>query len=182
MTAFARVITLGRNDTMPKVVRIPVGVGVDGTVIRAPITIQADEAICPECKGTGEDPFWDDWCERCRGQGIITIEQDTSAGRCLPAAGVGRPVFGSVAGRPLNTGVPPASGATAEPSRVQKTKARTVLRLRVPKSSSASYRPAEDMPPDALPGTLDRVMDVVTTLSGLVVFGGIGYFFLVLAA
>jgi hypothetical protein len=38
------------------------------------------------------------------------------------------------------------------------------------------------MPPDALPGTFERVMDVVTTLSGLVVFGGIGYFFLVLAA
>jgi hypothetical protein len=90
MTAFARVITIGRNNAIPKVVRLPIGVGVDGCTISAPVTIQPDEFVCPDCKGFGYDAYADGAadCDRCGGGGIITNDEDeiSAVSRCLPAA------------------------------------------------------------------------------------------------
>ena len=177
MVATARVITIGRNSDMPKVVRIPMGVGVDGCVIRAPITIRGDQTICPACEG------WGDNCQRCDGDGIVDVEQETAAvSRCLPAAAVGRSdLRAKPAERPLHSGMMPASRATGDLSRhnVERGTRSSVLRS-VP-SSSASHRPAADMPPIALQGILERVLDGVTVLAGMLVFSSIAYFFLVLA-
>lgn len=83
MTAYARIITIGRNCDMPKVVRIPLGVRVDGTSVTAPLTIQPDEILCPVCKGRGSvtecspNPSVRDrdvQCDRCEGNGIVEVE------------------------------------------------------------------------------------------------------------
>lgn len=175
MNAFARVITIGKNSDMPKIVKIPVGVGVDGCVIRAPITIRGDEMLCPECKGWAED------CGRCGDRGIV-MDENASADRCLPAAEVGRPGVRPSSGRPPSSGMTPVARATGDLSRSihnQERGTHTVLRS-VP-SSSASRRPAADMPPIALQGTLEHVMDAVTVISGMIVFSALAWFFLVLS-
>lgn len=83
MTAYARILTIGRNDTMPRTYTLPIGVGVDGTVFTHRITLQPDEILCPDCKGQGDiecssnNPSVRDWterCERCDGHGIIEVE------------------------------------------------------------------------------------------------------------
>ena len=83
MTAYARIITIGKNSTMPRTYTLPIGVGVDGTVFTHRITLQPDEILCPECKGQGEiecsdiNPSVRDWtekCDRCCGNGIIEVE------------------------------------------------------------------------------------------------------------
>ena len=190
MTAYARLIATGKNNAMPKVVRMPVGVRNDGTAVTAPVAIFTDEAICPDCKGWGEvecssiNPSIRDWtehCDRCDGSGIITIENTSAPTRCLPVADVGSPVRLRDTGLPTTSGMKPDAVGAADQLQIQKAKTPTVLRLGVPKSS-ASRRPAEDMPPDALPGTLaDRIVDGMTVIGGLAVFGMIGYLFLVIA-
>lgn len=177
MTAYARVITIGRNADMPKVVKIPVGVGVDGCAIRAPITIRGNQTICPDCDG------WAEGCERCDDSGIVDIEQETAAvSRCLPAAAVGRSLSLLESGRPLYSGMTPVSRATGGLSLHNAERGTRPSVLRSVPSSSASHRPAADMPPIALQGTLERVLDGVTVLVGMAVFGGLAWFFLVLAA
>jgi hypothetical protein len=183
MTAFARVITIGRNDQMPKVVRLPFGVGVDGCAITAPVTIQPDEGVCPDCAGFGYDLYADGAvdCDRCGGGGIITLDDETepSAGEeCLPPP--------AVEGRP---GVSPSSGRL--PSSAMTADARVAgdllhslnagpnahpLLQGVPKIVTASRRPPAD-PPIGLAGTL---LDGFTVIAGLVVFSFIAWFFLVL--
>jgi uncharacterized protein YbjQ (UPF0145 family) len=137
-------------------------------------------------------------------------EEISDGGWCLPAAETGgsmvlpgmeppppcvsQPVptvAGSVGGAAFSRGSPappPSSGmkpdavATADQSRTHETEARSqVLRLRVP-SSSASDRPAGDMPPNALPGTFsDKVVDALTVIAGLCVFAMLAGFFWVMA-
>lgn len=83
MTAYARIITIGKNSTMPKVVSLPIGVGVDGCTISAHVTIQPDEIICPTCQGWGSVETWDgnpghrsesERCAQCDGNGIVEAE------------------------------------------------------------------------------------------------------------
>ena len=190
MTAYARVITIGKNSAMPKTVYMPFGVGVDGGVIKYPVTIQGDEIICPACSGWREIETWDgnpghrsetDRCERCDGQGIIEIENPDVV--CLPASGLGRPELNdcTVSGRPSSPGVQPVARAAGDLPRFTGRKTHTVLRC-VPKAPQASSRPALECPPDAAPGTFTaRTLDVITTLGGLAVFGMIALFLLVLS-
>ena len=188
MTAFARVITIGKNSDMPKILRLPIGVGVDGTTFAHAVRARADEILCPECQGWGEverssiDPSvrpWRERCERCQGDGIVTIKQETSAGRCLPAAEVGRPLSPPESGRPPSSGMTPDACATGGLSLHNVGRGtRSVLRS-VP-GSSASHRPAADMPPIALQGTWERAVDAATVIAGMVVFGAMAYFFLVI--
>lgn len=49
-----RIILTGKNSAFPKTVRMPLGYGVDGSVITKRIQIRADECICPVCHGHGE--------------------------------------------------------------------------------------------------------------------------------
>lgn len=163
MTAYARVITIGRNDALPKVVKIPVGVGVDGSVIRAPITIQPDEIICPVCKGWGEYGHYK--CDRCNGDCIISLDDtEISAGdECLPPAGIGRPAAGPSAGRPLSSTSTVAARATGDLS-----------------CSISHHSPTLHHAPAAL-GHLNNVVEALTVIGGMAVFGAIGYLFLVLA-
>lgn len=85
MTAYARIITIGKNSAMPRTYTLPIGVGVDGTVFTHRITLRPDEILCPDCKGQGEIETWDGnpahrnethRCEHCRGHGIIEIEEE----------------------------------------------------------------------------------------------------------
>ena len=183
MTAYARVITIGRNADMPKVVKIPVGVGVDGCAICAPITIRGDQFVCPDCQGWGTDPRWDDRCERCCGDGIVKIEQDeetSAASWCLSTAEAGRPDAGPSSGRPPSSGMMPDARATGDLS-LHNAERGTHSVLRSVPGSSASHRPAADMPPIALQGTLERVLDAITVIGGLAVFSAIAWFFLVVS-
>lgn len=185
MTAYARVITIGRNSDMPKVVKIPVGVGIDGSAIRAPMTIRGDECICPACEGWGTDSFWNDRCERCDGNGIVEIDQDedtSAASWCLSTAEVGRSLSPPGSGRPPSSGMKPDARATGDLSRsIHNEERGTHSTLRSVPSSSASDRPAADMPPIALQGTLERVLDGLTVVGGLAVFSAIAWFCLVLS-
>ena len=179
MTAFARVITIGRNDRMPKVVRVPVGVGVDGCVIRAPMTIQADEVICPVCEGWGEYGHYT--CDRCDGGGIITLDetQPPAGEECLPPpAGEGRPDVGPSSGRlPPSTSTVDARAAGDLRCSLN-ARPKTHSHRSVP-IVTAPRPPA--VPPVGLAGTLERVLDGVTVIVGMTVFSSIAWFFLVLA-
>lgn len=177
---YARFLTVGSNADLPKTVRLPIGVGVDGCTITVPYTIKGDEMLCPSCGGLGENEY-DETCERCSGEGIVKIEQETVAvSRCLPAAAVGRPVFQTVAGRPPHSGMTPDSRATGGLS-LHNAERGTQSVLRSVPCSSASDSPAANMPPIALQGTLERVLDAITVISGMAVFSAIAWFFLVLA-
>lgn len=79
MTAYARIITIGKNSDLPRVVSLPIGVGVDGCIFKRQVTIQPDEILCPACQGWGEiecssnNPSvrnWTERCETCDGNGI----------------------------------------------------------------------------------------------------------------
>lgn len=219
MTAYARIITIGKNSEIPRFVRLPIGVHLDGSVVTATVQALADERVCPDCQGWGElrhSPInpseRDTWteCERCAGGGIIVVdenEEDISAGmRCLPAAGTGgstpamfveppteQPAvptvaassspasrLQSLAGLSSSSGNQPAAGASADLGcdNVQRSKKHPLQG--VPRSS-ASQRPAGDLPPNGLPGTLERTLDTFTVIAGMIVFAAIAYFFLVLA-
>ena len=185
MTAFARVITIGRNDAIPKVVRLPIGVGVDGCTFSAPVTIQPDEGVCPDCKGFGYDPYADGAveCDRCGGGGIITLEDtEPSAGdECLPPVEEGCPDV-----RPSSGHLPPSTmtvDARAAGDLLHSLSAGTEahpLLKGVPKIVTASRRPPAD-PPHGLAGTLERAIDGFTVIAGLIVFSFIAWFFLVMA-
>ena len=85
MTAFARVITIGRNDQMPKVGRISLGVRQDGSAVTAPVYLQPHEEVCRRCAGAGwvtvsstnpSERDTDETCTLCEGEGIITTEAE----------------------------------------------------------------------------------------------------------
>lgn len=179
MTVYARVITIGKNSDIPKVVRLPVGVGVDGAAVRCPVTIRGDESLCPKCEGWGHDEY-DDECGRCNGRGIIH-ETSLTGFRCFGPVEKGRPVAGPSAGRPTTPGVVPAALAAnvsrqLVPERTQNTVLRRCSAL------IASRRPAPGNPPACGAGHFtDVAVDVVTVVAGLVVFGGLAWFALVLA-
>lgn len=182
MTSYARVITIGRNDNMPKVVRLPIGVGVDGCAITAPVTIMPDESVCPDCGGFGYNTYSGDDCAKCDGGGIVTIDDtESSAGdECLPPARGGRPDVG------------PSSGRLH--SSTSKVDARAAGDLRCflnagPKTHShrsvSSIVTASQSPPVApaigLAGLFERLLEVATVIGGMAVFSVIAWFFLVLA-
>lgn len=184
MTAFARIITIGKNSDMPKVVRLPIGVGVDGCAITAPVTIDADEGVCPDCAGFGYDTYADSAtdCERCGGGGIVTLDDtEPSAGdECLPPAEEGRPAARPSAGR-LPSSTMTVDARAAGGLRYPLDAGNEVHpRQGVPTIISASHSPPA-APPTGLAGTLERVLDGVTVIAGMVVFSCIAWFFLVLA-
>ena len=98
MTAYARIITTGRNNTMPRFIRMPIGVYVDGSAATTTIQALDDEILCPICEGWGfitvspNNPSERDRtenCERCDGAGLI-IEHNISGGdECLPPSEIG---------------------------------------------------------------------------------------------
>lgn len=176
MTAYARIITTGKNGEMPKTVTLPFGVGVDGTVIRFPVTIGGDEMICPTCKGWGTDE-WADRCEHCCGDRIVKTEQDTDDGSgCLSPLSVGRTVQRLQTVRPPSSGTKPDALAANVSPCFEGPKTHIVKRSVL--APHASHSPVEDMPPDAPPGAF---LEAATTIAGLIVFGAIAYLFLVLA-
>lgn len=184
MTAFARIITIGKNSDMPKVVRMPIGVGVDGCAITAPVTLRADEGVCPDCKGFGYISYSDGDadCERCDGGGIITIETETTDDdECLSASVAGRPDAGPSSGRPPSSAMPADARAAGDLLRPLSAGTKTHPSKGVPSDISASHSPAALQSPFALPGAWERAVDVFTTIAGMIVFAAIAYFFLVLA-
>lgn len=85
MTVIARVITIGRNDQLPKVGRITVGVLIDGSEVTAPVYLKPNEEVCRSCSGRGwitvspinpSERECDETCSLCEGEGIITIGED----------------------------------------------------------------------------------------------------------
>lgn len=60
------------------------GYGVDGAALYVPVTLPADEIICPECEGTGRIHCTNarngfeyrstEICDRCDGDGVLAIE------------------------------------------------------------------------------------------------------------
>ena len=189
MTAYARVITIGKNSAMPRTYTVPLGVGVDGTVFTHRVTLRAGEDRCPDCKGFGEIETWDgnpghrsetERCKRCDGQGIIEIE-NPEADDCLPASGPGQDeVNDCTLACPTSSGVQPVARAAGDLPRFMGSKTHTVLRS-VPKPS-ASRRPALEIPPDAAQGTLaDMIIDGIAVIAGLSIFGIIALFLMVIA-
>lgn len=85
MTALARIITIGRNDQLPKVGRIHIGVRVDGTAVTAPVYLRPNEEVCRGCAGSGwitasptnpSERECEETCTLCEGEGIITTGED----------------------------------------------------------------------------------------------------------
>lgn len=191
MTATSRVIVTGRNDTLPKVVNLPVGVRQDGSVVRALVTIAGNQSVCTRCKGWGEvecgsiNPSvknWTERCEDCGGDGI-TEHNSPAASWCLRAAGDERPaLFDREAGRSTASGMSPDARATGDLSGSVYNRGigeHTVLRRL--QNLSASLSPA--LPPSTTaPGTLaDRIVDALTVIAGMSVFAMIAMFVLVMA-
>lgn len=179
MTAYCRVITIGKNSDMPKMVKLPWGVTVNGAALLHSATVHDDEIVCPDCEGWGCDHFGDT-CERCNGQHLITIEQEPVAAMCLPSAAVGRPVTGTVTGRPTPSGMTLDALAADEQLRTR-SKTHTVLRsgLKPPALQSPALPPAHRDAPGSL--TLEAVIDGATVIAGMAVFSAIAWFFLVLS-
>ena len=183
MTAFARVITIGRNDQMPKIVRLPIGVGVDGCTISAPVTIQPDEGVCPDCKGFGYDLYADGAvdCDRCGGGGIITLDdtEPSSVAECLAADEEGRTDVGPSSVRLPSSGNKPDALATGVPSCSIHNEERSYTISR--SVSSASHSPLAPPVPKPAGAFLEAVVEAATVIGGMLLFGSLGYFFLVLA-
>lgn len=85
MTAYARIITTGKNSSMAKLGRISLGVHVDGQPVTAPVYLQPHEEVCRRCAGAGWvtvtplDPSirdFDDTCPLCEGEGIVKMEAE----------------------------------------------------------------------------------------------------------
>lgn len=85
MTAFARVITIGRNDQMPKVGRITLGVRQDGSAVTAPVFLRPHEEVCRRCAGAGwvtvspinpSERDYEETCSLCEGEGIVKMEAE----------------------------------------------------------------------------------------------------------
>lgn len=79
----ARILITGKNRDFPKTVAMPLGVGVDGSIITGRIQIAAHEEKCPRCAGWGSYEVWDGnpshrdetvGCDVCNGDGIISHE------------------------------------------------------------------------------------------------------------
>lgn len=78
-----RIIITGKNSAFPKTVAMPLGVGVDGSIITYRIQIGAHEEKCHRCDGWGTIEVWDGnpshrdetvRCEVCCGDGILSHE------------------------------------------------------------------------------------------------------------
>lgn len=80
-----RILLVGRNDQMPRVVELMLGVCVDGTALTSRVTLKHNEAVCPDCGGSGQVEFgsidpsvkpWTERCDECRGEGVVEIDED----------------------------------------------------------------------------------------------------------
>lgn len=78
-----RIILTGKNRDFPNVIRLPLGVAVDGAVAMMPIRVAANQRKCPSCDGWGSIDTWDgnpshrsvsERCTDCDGEGIQTME------------------------------------------------------------------------------------------------------------
>lgn len=78
----SRIIVTGKNRDFPKTIRLPFGVGVDGTIATAAVQIRADQCKCRACDGWGTVDTWDGnpssravavRCTACDGEGIQTM-------------------------------------------------------------------------------------------------------------
>lgn len=168
MTAYARMIVTGKNrDIQP-----------------SPFT------LCPECGGSGKDIHFYICpiehvqkkhrvpCAYCEGSGVINKKL---AVKGASAQLVGSSDFTSPWSElPLSSGMTPDDAAPADPAHHSE-HTHNVLRS-VPRSHSASHRPAS-VPPTAAPGTtlLDQLQDIVTFITAMIVFGGLFMFFWVIA-
>jgi Zn finger protein HypA/HybF involved in hydrogenase expression len=50
----SRIIVTGKNRNFPNTIRLPFGVGVDGTPATMTVQVRADQCLCKRCGGTGE--------------------------------------------------------------------------------------------------------------------------------
>ena len=101
---------------------------------------------------------------------------------CLSARGEGRPVVFTVSttGRPTTSGMTTAARATGDLSRSEGQITHTVKRSF--SGPSALHSPAATPAPKKPRGTLlDTVQEIATFATACVVFGGLAFFFLILA-
>lgn len=70
---------------LTKILKLPIGVRVDGTTATAAVSVPFDADICPACDGHGEIECWDGnpshrdvtvRCDDCHGNGIIGLEDE----------------------------------------------------------------------------------------------------------
>lgn len=78
----SRIIITGKNSAFPKTIRLPFGVGVDGTIGTRAVRVGADQCKCRACDGWGTIETWDGnpstraqsvRCAECDGEGIATV-------------------------------------------------------------------------------------------------------------
>lgn len=57
--SYKRILIAGKNKDIPKTIRLPFGVGVDGTETTALVRVAPDECKCTRCGGWGYTMTWD---------------------------------------------------------------------------------------------------------------------------
>lgn len=152
--------------------------------------------VCPECGGTGIDYAYDINpsarphkvpCTVCNGEGAyekpgVSGASRTPAGApACPPDSRGAFTYDATAERWLSrpSGNTPAAGVPAELGR-STTHSSTTQVLRECSSPTALQKPSA-IPPRAEGTLLEAVMDAVTVASGIVVFGGLAFFMMVIA-
>ena len=150
-----------------------------------------DLVVCPDCGGTGYDYEYYNCpleqitrhrkvpCTTCKGEGAY--EKPAVKSASVPPAGV--PVLSTGRDASPPSGMMPDAGATADLSCSTLVGTDTHV-LRSCSHPKASEGPAATPATPSTPrGTslLEQVQDVVTVVSGMIVFGGLAFFLMVIA-
>ena len=78
-----RIIITGKNKDFPNTIRLPFGLGVDGTIATMPVRVASNQRRCRACDGWGSVEVWDGnpshrdmsvRCTACDGEGIETVK------------------------------------------------------------------------------------------------------------
>ena len=77
-----RIIITGKNKDFPNTIRLPFGVGVDGSIATMSVRVAPNQRKCRSCGGWGTIETWDGnpshrdmsvRCTDCDGEGIQTM-------------------------------------------------------------------------------------------------------------
>ena len=151
--------------------------------------------VCPECGGTGHDyeyPINPSArphkvpCTVCDGQGAyekpgVSGASRTPAGAPVSSRGRGASIYDATNERWLSrpSGNTPAAGVPADLGRSTTHSSATHSSAEL--SSPTALQKPSAIPPRAEGTLLEAVMDAVTVASGIVVFGGLAFFMMVIA-
>lgn len=78
----SRIIVTGKNRNFPNTIRLPFGLGVDGSIATMAVRVGANQCKCKRCDGWGTIETWDgnpahrdvsERCPDCDGEGIATM-------------------------------------------------------------------------------------------------------------